>query len=404
MDPLKKYYFLSLAFIPFLEYFFITYLNRSFLLLYGSAGTLLFLLMLFSKDRLRYPLYLFPLILLVVYYFVWDLFNGYYHSFESGLLAYIYSNLWIHTLTFLIIVENTRFDEKFIRIIIQIFKVTILLSFIVSFVQFFIDPLFYMPDKLKIFWALQDQYEIRLNSIFTYDSSVGSSLIPIVSILIGYTLYRNERLNTAWLLLAGFVFFVNKSRYVYLNFLIILMQYPVIRGIEINKAFRVLLISVIFLPLLHLAFSFTGFDLNEFVNERLLSTSALTRFLAFEMFAEFFPKNPWFGTGLRLDDDLVRAIGGRSSQIHVGYLSHLYQFGIVGTFFLLGFLFMILNKMYSTFFYTRYSGSMFAVLCVAVTNLTGVDFSFYHYGLLFAFIFEKYISDKYFAEDNYQFV
>ena len=66
--------------------------------------------------------------------------------------------------------------------------------------------------------------------------------------------------------------------------------------------------------------------------------SAGTRILAVYMFLEFFPENPIFGTGGVMKADLVRAIRGRSSQIHVGILSLFYYYGLVGGFIYLFFL------------------------------------------------------------------
>ncbi len=62
------------------------------------------------------------------------------------------------------------------------------------------------------------------------------------------------------------------------------------------------------------------------------------------MFTEFFPNKPFFGTGIHVGEDLLRAIGGRSSQMHVGYLSHLYEYGIVGSILLFYFLYLVFRK------------------------------------------------------------
>jgi len=395
MDFVKRYYFLTLALFPLIQFVFIQYLHRSFVLVYGTLGTLLYLAYLFSGVKFKYPKYILPLILLVIYYFIWDMVNGELIALRSGIISYLFSNIWLHTVFFLILVANTDFDDAFIKTILLIFKGTIIIAFVVSIIQLF-NPLFLIPLEYRIASLYLNQYEIRLPSMFGYLSprEVGTSFIPIISILIGYYIYRKSSLNIAWLFMAGLVFFANKSRWIYLNFVVILFQFPVVYGIHLKKIYRVILIGSVFLIVLIFVMQSTGFDFEVFIQERLLSESSSTRFLAFEMFREFFPQNPFFGTGIHVDENLARAIGGRSSQIHVGYLSHLYEYGIIGSMLLFSFWFMILKKFYLTASKKEYYGSLFAFIAFLVANLTLVDYSIYFYGLLFAFIFDKYIDDQ----------
>lgn len=395
MDFVKRYYFLTLALFPLIQFVFIQYLHRSFVLVYGALGTLLYLAYLFSGVKFKYPKYILPLILLVIYYFIWDMVNGELITLRSGIISYLFSNIWLHTVFFLILVANTDFDDAFIKTILIIFKATIIIAFVVSIIQLF-NPLFFAPPEYRIASLFLNQYEVRLPSMFGYLSprEVGTSFIPIISILVGYYLYRKSNLNIAWLFMAGLVFFANKSRWIYLNFVVILFQFPVVYGIHLKKIYRIILIGSVFLIVLIFVMQSTGFDFEVFVQERLLSESSSTRFLAFEMFREFFPQNPFFGSGVHVDESLARAIGGRSSQIHVGYLSHLYEYGIIGSMFLFSFWFLVLKKFYLTASKKEYYGSLFAFIAFLVANLTLVDYSIYFYGLLFAFIFDKYIHDQ----------
>ncbi len=393
MDAIKRNYFITLSLFPLFQFLFLEFLHKGFILLYGAFGTLLYFVYLFSGAKIKYPKYLLPLILLVINYFIWDLLNNEITILSSGIFSYLYSNLWLHTITILILIENTQFDKRFINTILTIFKVTIVIAFLASIIQLVFNPFFLMPEKLKFIFFDSDQYELRLNSIFISlgPMKVGATFLPIISILIGFYLYKGTSLNIILLAMAGIVLFATKSRWVYLNFIIILMQYPLVNGINITKLIRVSLIILISSVALIIVLNAAGFDFNIFVEERLLSNSASSRFLAFEMFSDFFPKNPFFGSGVHVGDDLRLAIGGRSSQIHVGYLSHLYEFGLIGSLFLFSFLLMVVNKFSSSARMTKYYGSLFAFIALLVANLTLVNFEIFHYGLLFTFIFNKYI-------------
>ena len=54
------------------------------------------------------------------------------------------------------------------------------------------------------------------------------------------------------------------------------------------------------------------------------------------------------GTGETVNEELKTALENRSSQIHVGYFSCLYQFGIIGSSFLFTFWFLIALEFYKT--------------------------------------------------------
>ncbi len=401
METVKKYYFISFAFIPLFQFLAKEYLHMNFVNLFGLLGVLVFFLCKLTGSKFVYPKYLFPFILLILYYLIWDFVNGSAGKLDITTLTYLFRNRWLYSLVILILIENTSFDKVFIDQIIVIFKVTIVISFIVTLIQLFIDPFFLMPPELKMDFLMRSQYNIRLQSIFGYiaPNEVAYSLIPIMAILIGFYLMNKSSLGLIWILLASVVFFGTKTRFVYLNFVIILLQYPYVNGIKIKNTIKITIIGFVSSILLFFVLKSIGFSIEEFIQDRLMSESASTRLLAIEMFARFFPENPFFGSGVHVGDDLYRAIGGRSSQMHVGYLSHLYEFGIVGTILLFYFLFSTLKMFYDDSKITLYYGSLFAFVTIFVTNITLVHFSIYNYGILFAFIFNKYLNDQYHSKD-----
>lgn len=393
MDTVRRYYFYTLSLLPFLQILFQKTIGISFIIFYSAFGSILIIAYLISGTKFRFPKFIIPLLLLVLYYFIWDLITGDVASFKSGFFSYLYHNQWLHTISILILIYNTRFDPTFIKSIIVILKVTIVISFFISLFQFVVNPFFLMTSETKLEYLLRSQYEIRLFSIFGYlgGKELGISFVSIISILIGYYLYKGTKLKLVLLLMAGFVFFATNYRYVYVSFFIIILQYPIVNGFQLSKIFRYF--GIIFLTLI--AFTLIadsiGYNLEEYVQERLLSKSASTRLLAIDLFFDFFPKNPFFGSGLHVSEDLERAIGGRSSQMHVGYLSHLYEYGLIGSLLLFYFLYQVITSFYKLAKSKQYYGSLFAIIAFLVTNLTQVSFSIFHYGLLFAFIFHQHI-------------
>jgi hypothetical protein len=403
MDNIKKYFFLILTSYPLFEYLFVEYLDTSFATTYGFLGTLLFLLTLFSGEKFRYPRYLLPLLLLTIYYFIWDVINGELMTADAvEFIKYLYKFRWLHAVSFLILIENTNFDRKFINTTIAIFKATIIISFIVSMYQQFFDQYFLMPEETRLAYFYRNIYDIRLNSIFGYLSSVdiNMSFMSIVSILIGYYLYQDKNLSLLWLFMAGMVVFVNKFRYLYLNFFIILFQYIVARKVHFSTIFKLALIVPVLLFFSIWILENFGFNFNQFIQERLYAESARTRLLAIDLFMEFFPRNPFFGSGVHVGEDLEVMLAGRSTQIHVGYLSHLYSYGVVGTIILLITVYNVFKYFYTVAVRHKYYGSLFVIIVYLITNLTQVHFLFYHYGFLFAFIFNKYINDLPAWEDS----
>ena len=143
---------------------------------------------------------------------------------------------------------------------------------------------------------------------------------------------------------------------------------------------------------------YLGYDFLDWYNTRLLAEGSIketTRFKAIENFIVFFPREPIFGTGVHLTDEILSAsksVG--SSQIHVGYLSHLVSYGLVGSFFLFGFWYLIAKKLLITAKQTNYWGSFFAFLTFLWAQATLVHFSIFYYGLIFALVFDKYIQDR----------
>ncbi len=300
----------------------------------------------------------------------------------------------------LLIVYNTNFNKKFIDISIKIFKITIVISAIVSIIQVFY-PTFIGYRQFEY----ENIYSIRRSSIFTYEYlGLGFSYIPLLSITIGYLFYLKNKIPSFYLIIGGISAILSNTRFIIIGFILLSMQilFANKNNIIKNVKFIILFISVIFI-LLYII-SKIGYNLNEWYNERLFAEGSITettRYKAIDNFLIFFPKYWIFGNGEYNSEEVKyasNAIG--SSQIHVGYLAHLVSYGVIGSFFLFSFWFLLAKKLYKTAKVTNYWGSFFAFLTYLFAQLTLVHYSIFFYGLIFAFIFDKYINDQYLISQN----
>jgi len=345
----------------------------------------------------------------ILYIIIWSFYNGIYE--RSGFLTN--KNLiYISTLFIIIIIYNTNFEERFIKNSILIIKITVIVAAIVSLIQFY-NSSFLDANPLWDKWGGFESaftgtlYEVRRSSIFGYvdQNEIGLSYMPILSVLIGFLLYNKTKFFWFFLILGGISAVLTNGRYIMFAFILITLQILIyqksgIKGI-VKFIFFIFFIFLFFYQVLDIL----GYDFNAWYNQRLLSEGSFnetTRYKAYENFLFFFPKNPYFGTGVHLTEEIKeasKAVG--SSQIHVGYLSHLVSFGIVGSFFMFGFWFLLAKKLYKSAKYTKYWGSFFAFLIYLWAQTTLVYYSIFFYGLIFAFVFDKYVKDNY---SNKEFV
>ena len=393
MDPFAKIYLTLLLASPFLSYIIYTYLNVGSYYVLGIGAVLIFILIGFGSD-IKIPYYILPLFLLFFYYFTWDFFNGKFE--QSSLVNLVSKSYTLHTIAILLIVENTRFSNKFITISLNIFKVLALITIFVSIIQFVFSASFFVPANTID--AEKGWEYFRNNSIWGYlgPLDVGLSFLPIMAVVVNEDYNRKKYIQCLlWLLIAGLSAFMNNSRWVLLNFtLLFLLPFFVIK----KSPFRKIIMSVTSVALIILLLvgflEFTNGSTQKYIADRMLSKSADSRLLAIDLFTQFFPKNFVFGTGVRFTPDLKAALAERSSQIHVGYLSHLYEYGIVGSLFLFSFWIIVARKFYRTAKFSNQYGVFIGFLCLIAANLTLVEYSMFHVGLIFLFVFNKFYTDK----------
>lgn len=391
MPTYIRIFFYSFLFAPFYAYLIS---NELLLVPYYVLGStsLILLLFLVTQKKIHIPSYIYPLILFAVYYSVWDFFNGRFEQF--GMIKLLFKNYPLHIVAVLLIIENIKFDKIFIKNILNGLSILLVLSFIFTLIQVFIDPNYFTTEAANSFELSSFSYQIRNTAIWGYLSplDVGLSFLPILAIILGYT--KSNKLIFKFfifLTIGTVVAILTNSRWILVNMLIIF--FPLIftlKGKKIKTALITVLSLIVVIVTINNIFNFLGFDFTTYLEGRILNKSSQSRFLAIELFEEFFPRKPIFGTGVRVETELNRALAGRSSQIHVGYLSNLYEFGIVGSTFLFLFWFMLFRSLYKNAKVHKQNFLIYGFACFLLANLTLVEYSIFHIGLLYIIIFDRF--------------
>jgi len=352
------------------------------------------------NNKLSLPFFVKMAFVWFMYTFIWSFYNGY---IENRGFFPVLLNHQLAVFFALIVIYNTTFRRKFITNTIFIFKITVVTTAIVSIIQVFDGSflnaweLWRDDDSIKI----DNFYEFRRTSIFGFieQNALGLSFIPLLAVLTGYLLHKKSSLMIFYLFLGGSVALVSNTRYVMISFVIITFQILIANQ---NKLTGVLRYSwVIFIVGIgtYFGLQFVGYDLLSWFEQRLFregSITETTRYAAIINFIHFFPDNYLLGNGSIMHPDIVAASKAfYSSHIHVGYLSHLVAYGIVGCAFLYGFWFLLARRLYMTAKLTNFWGSFFALTVFLIAFATFSQSSIFYYGLLYALIFDKYFYDEY---------
>jgi hypothetical protein len=372
---------------PILAYPVRTWLIRDF---YWTIGTITFLLAIFilfqkisTNKKIIFPKYLTYLFFGFVYYLLRGAENDYVNY--KGFLSFIYRNPALYTLAVFFVVENISISLKQVELYYKIFFLTLIFAVIVTLIQVTIFPYFYTFREVEITGF--EVEEFRYRSIFSYSSSndIGLSFVPIVAILLYNPKFQDKRYTKyAIMFLSFIVVFFSAARYIYLAFLIVVIPHFKLKNIISSIVF-----IVVFYFLLSIVLKEIGFNFSSFYEDRILDESYTSRFTAVENFINLFPLNPMFGTGVHIDENLRKVLQG-SSQMHVGVLSHLYEYGIVGSIFWFGVMLSLSLRLYKQ---SKLSGNwagFYGYMVYVSANLTLVAYDMYFYGLIFCILLSKY--------------
>lgn len=405
LNKINKASIVILLFSPLLSFLLVNYFDWPsatvyFRLFISVYGTFFVASLLSSRSRVVVPSFCWALLLYSIYAMLWSVVNG--EIQRRGVAKVFLHNVNIQMFIMFILIYNTKFSERFINICIRISTVTVVVAFIVSVYQVY-NPAFmnYGLVKYGSWRSLSGLYNVRRASVFgyTHDLEISMSFLPLLSVLVSWMIANRKRYYLGILFMGGVSSILTNTRHIMISFLLILLMIVNHYRHHIVKRTRSILVGLVVIVMMLGAVSRLGYDFSEFYEERLFSEGSIdqtTRFLAFQTFSAYFGDHALFGTGIRTfnDDEVYRLNAGQSSQIHVGYLDHLVMYGIVGSILMFTFWLMIIVKLRKTALRTGYWGSLYAFLIFLVANATLVNYSLFFYGLIFAFVFDRFHSSS----------
>lgn len=353
----------TLLLTPLLGYLYIAVLHlpKTIYHLYIFGFFFLGIIFVIFRKKIHIPAYLYLLLGYASYRLLWLQFADVYHHILTKIY---YSILYFSIFLIILVIYNTNFSRKFIETTTNLIKATVIIAAAASLIQVF-DISFLHANRYWIddYFFQGTFYTFRRASIFGFvdQNELGLSFLPLASTLIGYLLLKNDKKFILYMFLVLIIGLLSNTRYVMVGAVIMTIQVFIAERDKIVGIFRYVIVTL-FLGFVAVSTLISlDYDFERFFNERLFhegSITQTTRYKAISNFTYFFPKNPVFGTGVHLSDEVreaSRAIG--SSQIHVGYLSHLVSYGLVGSVLLFGFWFFLLKNLYKNARRTGYWGS-----------------------------------------------
>ncbi len=375
--------------------------NKFFTVL-SYVGVILILFFSNKTNPIKFPKYLWVYLLFVlyVYYSAFFQLNGKFKMIHL-------TNEMIGGFNMMFIVENISISKKYFELLIKISTKVLLIAIGVIIIQQVYSKNFFLrPDMVNIHSSISGT-EDRLQSIYSWVGilSVGFGFIPVLIVVVEH-LDRRKKKIFLWIVFGLLYAMLTKGRWMMINAVLIFFL------LIVNKKdkFKHILKYSFLIPLIAISLYFTlnaiGINVKSIIEERVLEkgerkgqNSAGTRLLAIKVFKKFYWKNAVFGVGDQKygmgasghhNYELSKALGGKSSQIHVGYLSLFYTYGAIGGMLYLSFLFLIIKRMYKEAKETTYWGPLLGVLGVVFANITLVYFSMLEIGIIFALLINKY--------------
>ncbi len=353
-----------------------------------------------TKRHIRIPLFVWFVLFFALYRVVW---NGLlYIEGDRTFQSFLFQSIRGLTIFFVLtLIYNTRFSEAFIKKSIVVIKITVIVAVIASIIQVLIPEFLSAGAFFRDDYELShDLYRVRRSSIFGFvgPGTLGLSFIPLLSVLVGYLVYKRNNSYLLFLVMGGGVALLSNTRYIIVGFVLVTIQLLANKRLSLTGTIKYAVTIGLVLLLAWQILEYLGYDFFQWYDTRLLAEGSITgttRYYAILNFLEFFPRAPIFGTGILTDEIRAASHAYGSSHIHVGYLSHLVYYGVIGCFFLFGYWFLLAKNLYQTAKKTNYWGSFFAFLVFLWSFATMSQPSVFYYGLLFAFVFDKYHRDIY---------
>ncbi|MBC8035154.1 MAG: hypothetical protein H7Y03_13470 [Chitinophagaceae bacterium] len=396
---------------PLLSYFVVNLFNiKSGIYFFNMVVFGAFIYMMLNcikKGRIRFPIYLSFLLAFSVYVILSDIFI----AGRSFTPTYLFKHQIMMGFFAATIIENTLFSRKYIYELTRLVKWLFWLSIAVILIQQFVNPMFMLNSNALEEFAASSDLEKRFSSIYSYFGGslyAGLTVIPLLCIIVAENTKKNGTISIYYL--AATIFSViNKSRWIIINVAISLFVKYNLKKMNLKQGIRVIGTIIVMSMSSYYVLKYFNFDIDGLIADRFLETSqgglengaASSRLLAFEVFGNLYPEYPvlgkgnlQWGEGAEGDLELSTMLRGRSSQIHVGYLSLFYWYGMAGALLFLAFLFFMLKKMKATARRWDYWGPYWGMMGFVFANLTLVHLNINVPGLILCLVYNKYYEQR----------
>jgi hypothetical protein len=145
-----EFLFIILLFTPFLSYLTFGVYGKENFVYYFQIFIVVYsilLLFYFKFIKIYIPKYLYFLLFYILYIFIWSFFNG---TFEKKGLFFSELREQMTIFLILLLINNIKISEKYVKTSIPIIKITVIIAFLVSIYQF-INPSFFDATPLYRF-------------------------------------------------------------------------------------------------------------------------------------------------------------------------------------------------------------------------------------------------------------
>lgn len=348
------------------------------------------------NPKLKIPLYLVFLILFTIYHISSIIVND---TFPSGAnkLYYLLADNNVRACLLFFIIENSVFDKKFIKSLNRTLLVVVVITLIVSLIQIKF-PAFFVSDQIAFDPDNRYFTENRIYSIFSWAglNAIGITFPLIVAILLSF--YANNRNKLVLLVISTVVVsFLTKARYVMISALIVLSQLIFVSTMSLKKKINIVVIFVFSLLMFYGISRAFNYNIQQVIDDRILEKSGNlgsfnSRILSYYVFLTVFPEHPLLGVGPETQDNVVRLLAGHAPIIHIGFLSYLYYYGILGCLFFFMFLFLFLRYSWQIGSKRNFWGPFYGLLGFCVANVTMVYFNVSEMGIILAVVYLRFFS------------
>jgi len=351
-----------------------------------------------AKFRPRVPAYLIFFILFTIYH----LSSVYYNELKptnTNWFFFFFSDSNVLACVLFFVIENTDFEDDFIKKMSRNMLVIVGVSLVVSVIQTKTPTFFYnVEGDQNEFMTYSD--DGRAPSIYSWlgFNSVGVTFPIMIAILLSVYDYRSKAFP--FISLSGIIVaFLTRARYVMISTIIAFFQLFLSTMIPLKKKLMVIGFFVFGIFILVGAAQMSGFDIQKVIDDRILEKdtdmgSAKTRILSYNVFMIKFPEHPTFGVGPKTRDDVINLLGGEAIIIHIGYLSYLYYYGLFGASLMIIAILLLLREGWIIGRRDQFWGPFYGLLGFALANFTFVYFVFSEMGIVLAVIYLRYYNLK----------